>query len=128
MLTLTVDNHFEDWRTRARALLLACVSPNEVIWEEPGQSGLFTTEDSLPPPSKIQTPKVTREFLSLAETISYHNSHRKWALLYRTLWRLTLGGEAHLLKITTDPDILSLLRMRKEISRDIHKIDRKSVV
>ncbi|MDB4391065.1 TIGR03915 family putative DNA repair protein, partial [Akkermansiaceae bacterium] len=122
MLTLAVENHFEDWRAKARALLLACVSPDEVIWEEPGQCGLFPTGGSLPPPSKTQTPRVTREFLSLAETISYHNSHQKWALLYRTLWRLTLGGETHLLKITTDPDILNLLRMRKEISRDIHKM------
>ena len=41
MLTLAVENHFEDWRAKARALLLACVSPDKVIWEEPGQSGLF---------------------------------------------------------------------------------------
>ena len=100
MLTLTVENHFEDWRAKARTLLLAGVSPNEVIWEEPGQSGLFPTEYPLPPPRKSQTPIVTREFLSLAETISYHNSHQKWALLYRTLWRLTLGGETHLLKLS----------------------------
>ncbi|MDB4610444.1 hypothetical protein OAG99_00950 [Akkermansiaceae bacterium] len=43
MLTFAVENHFEDWRAKARALLLACVSPDEVIWEEPGQSGLFPT-------------------------------------------------------------------------------------
>jgi hypothetical protein len=41
MLTLTAENHFEDWRAKARTLLLAGVSPNEVIWEEPGQNGLF---------------------------------------------------------------------------------------
>jgi hypothetical protein len=82
----------------------------------------LSTGGGLPPPSKTQTPRVTREFLSLAETISYHNSHQKWTLLYRALWRLTLGGETHLLKITTDPDILNLVRMRKEISRDIHKM------
>ncbi|MDA7861346.1 hypothetical protein N9B03_09255, partial [Akkermansiaceae bacterium] len=62
MLTLAVENHFEDWRAKARALLLACVSPDKVIWEEPGQSGLFPTGGSLPPPSKTQTPRVTREF------------------------------------------------------------------
>ena len=122
MLTLTAENHFEDWRAKARTLLLAGVSPNEVIWEEPGQNGLFPSEFTLPPPKKNQPPIVSREFLLLAKTISYHNSYQKWALLYRTLWRLTLGGETHLLKITTDPDILSLLRMRKEISRDIHKM------
>ena len=122
MLTLTVENHFEDWRAKARTLLLAGVSPNEVIWEEPGQNGLFPSEFTLPPPKKNQPLIVSREFLLLAETISYHNSYQKWALLYRTLWRLTLGGETHLLKITTDPDILSLLRMRREISRDIHKM------
>jgi len=62
MLTLAVENHFEDWRAKARALLLACVSPDEVIWEEPGQSGLFPTGGSLPPPSKTQTPRVTESF------------------------------------------------------------------
>jgi DNA polymerase len=90
--------------------------------KSPGKVGSFPPGGGLPPPSKTQTPRVTREFLSLAETISYHNSHQKWTLLYRALWRLTLGGETHLLKITTDPDILNLVRMRKEISRDIHKM------
>ena len=122
MLTLTVEDHFEDWREKARALLLADLSPTEVIWAAPGESGLFATDDSLPPPRHASPPKVTREFLSLAETISHHRSPERWALLYRTLWRLTLGGETHLLKIGTDPDVSRLLRMRKEISRDIHKM------
>ena len=47
MLTLTAENHFEDWRAKARTLLLAGVSPNEVIWEEPGQNGLFPSEFTL---------------------------------------------------------------------------------
>ncbi|MEN8775373.1 MAG: UdgX family uracil-DNA binding protein [Akkermansiaceae bacterium] len=122
MLTFNVEDYFEDWREKARRLLLAGVSPNEIIWEEPGQSGLFANGDGFPPPRKIPAPKVTREFLALAETISYHHSNERWALLYRTLWRLTLGGESNLLKIATDPDISRLLRMRKEISRDIHKM------
>lgn len=122
MLTLTIKNHFEDWREKARALLLAGISPTEVIWEEPGQYGLFATNSPLPSPNNARVPKVTREFLSLAKTISYHSSPERWALLYRTLWRLTLNGETKLLKITTDPDISRLLRMRKEISRDIHKM------
>jgi DNA polymerase len=67
MLTLTAENHFEDWRAKARTLLLAGVSPNEVIWEEPGQNGLFPSEFTLPPPIKNQPPIVSREFLLLAE-------------------------------------------------------------
>ena len=122
MLTLTIEGHFEDWREKARTLLLAGLSPTEVMWEAPGQNGLFATDDSLPQPRLASPPKVTREFLSLAKTISHHRSPERWALLYRTLWRLTLGGETHLLRIGTDPDISRLLRMRKEISRDIHKM------
>ena len=122
MLTLTVENDFEDWREKARALLLAGISPARIIWEEPGQRGLFETDRPLPPPTTAPAPRVSREFLSLAETIAHHCSAERWALLYRTLWRLTLGGESNLLKRTTDPDVSRLFRMRKEISRDIHKM------
>lgn len=125
MVTLAIGNNFEDWRQKSRALLQAGILPGEIMWEEPGQSGLFADTDpgvSLSAKTKHAAPKVSREFFSLAKTILHHRSHERWALLYRALWRLTLGGEPRLLKVTTDSDTSRLLRMRKEISRDIHKM------
>ena len=53
--------------------------------------------------------------------MSHHRSASA-GLLYEVLWRLTLGGEADLLKRSTDSSVTWLGRMRKEIARDIHKM------
>lgn len=42
-------------------------------------------------------------------------------MLYRALWRLTLGTP-HLLQITTDDDVYSLTQMQKTVTRDVHKM------
>ncbi|MFT6861537.1 MAG: putative DNA metabolism protein [Akkermansiaceae bacterium] len=122
MHTLTIESGFPEWREKARALLQAKVEPREVIWEEPGQSGLFAPEEHPLPSARGSAPTVPRDFLSLAETIAHHRSPERWALLYETLWRLTWGRESKLLKIASDTTIARLQRMRKEIGRDVHKM------
>jgi DNA polymerase len=121
MLTLTIDSSFPEWRDKARALLQAQIPPQEIIWQEPGQASLFDTPSPIPPP-KTTPPSVPRDFLSLAQTIAHHRSPDRWALLYQTLWRLTHDREKNLLKISSDPTTARLQKMRKEISRDIHKM------
>ncbi|MGD1979887.1 MAG: UdgX family uracil-DNA binding protein [Akkermansiaceae bacterium] len=122
MITLPVKEGFDEWRKKARGLLQAGVEPSGVLWEESNQAGLFGDKEAdLPDPIR-EPPKVSKEFVSLAHTVSHHRSPERWGLLYQLLWRLTVGGEASLLKRATDQSVLRLQKMRKEIARDIHKM------
>ena len=51
-----------------------------------------------------------------------HKDPRRWSTLYRLLWRLTHGGERHLLSIPTDVDVRIVQGWCKAIGRDIHKM------
>jgi len=65
---------------------------------------------------------MSKEFLSLSESVACHRSNKQWALLYDVLWRITHDGERDLLKRYTDDTIIQLHQMQKEIRRDIHKM------
>ncbi len=122
MLSVAIDLSFEDWREKARGLLQAGIKPSEVLWESEGEAGLFGGGNAIIPPPVHAPPKVPKEFVSLAHTVSHHSSPDRWGLLYEVLWRMTQGGEASLLKRSTDPTVARLARMRKEIARDVHKM------
>ena len=123
MLTLAIEPEFEAWRSAAKQLLADRVSPDRVLWtDNRNEASLF--EDRLPttpaPPSiEVSVPKA---FLHLARSASAHLDPNRWSLMYRMLWRLTLGGERHLLAMATDPDVRKLQRMCKAVGRDIHKM------
>ncbi len=119
MHTVIIENGFDEWREQARKLLTSRVPPEEILWER--EAGLFSDEPPLPP-AQGETPTVPKEFLKLAHTVAHHASPSKWALLYLVLWRLTHGGERHLLKMASDLDLVKLAEMRKAIQRDIHKM------
>ncbi len=57
----------------------------------------------------------------MAERVSCHREARRWALLYRVLWRLT-HGEPRLLEIAVDPDMHALQQMDKAVRHDLHKM------
>ena len=50
-----------------------------------------------------------------------HATERKWALLYRVLWRLT-HGEPKLLDNPIDPDVLELSHLVKEVQKDAYRM------
>ncbi len=121
MHTAVIQPVFESWRERARELLAQRVSPDEVLWSDDAQEpALFATTTDAAPPSAV--PKVPAAFLDLARTVAAHTDARRWGVLYRVLWRLTHGGERHLLAIPTDRDVRQLEQWRKAISREIHKM------
>jgi hypothetical protein len=49
--------------------------------------------------------KVPADFLRLAANVCAHTDERRFAILYRLLHRLTLGGEKHLLAMPSDRDM-----------------------
>ena len=121
MRTAAIQPVFEDWRDQARALLALRVPPGEVLWSDaPTEPGLFAPVENLAPGSPA--PKVPAAFLGLARTVAAHTDPRRWGALYRVLWRLTHGGERHLLAVATDPEIRQLQLWAKAIGRDIHKM------
>lgn len=128
--SITIDPDFRSWRERARSLLAAGVEPGDVYWSDAstGQPELFG--GSAPPVSprvaekgREESPiRVSPAFLSLAETVACHSDPKRWALLYRILWRMTLGGERHLLVVATDADVRCAMNRAKEVGRDLHKM------
>lgn len=121
MRTVLIQPSFEAWRERARELLALRVPPEEVLWSEDGEDpGLFGLMDDAAPRGAV--PKVPGAFLDLARRVAAHTDARRWAALYRVLWRLTHGGERHLLSVPTDRDVQQLQQWQRHIGRDIHKM------
>lgn len=124
MRTVFIEPEFEAWRAAARALLAQRVAPDEVLWADDAQeAALFVREE----PAALAVPgaqaiKVPPAFLDLARSAAAHSDARRWAMLYRVLWRLTVGGERHLLSMPTDRDVRQLQDWCKAVRRDIHKM------
>jgi DNA polymerase len=111
---------FAAWRQAARGLLGAGVPPEQAEWRVAGDApGLFAAD--APPPAAASPFQVPRAFVELAEIAIRHADAERFALLYRTLWRLTHGEHA-LMQLATDPDILRLTAMAKAVKRDAHKM------
>lgn len=107
---------FQEWRNVARGLIEAKTSPTQVQWNEDSLFG------EAPATSGRTSLKVPPDFLKLAEEVACHADEIRWSLLYRILWRLTHGGENHLLKIASDPDVSKAMTMAKNVRREIHKM------
>lgn len=122
MQTVFLEPTFEAWREQSRALLAAGQHPDEVIWAERGADNSLFPECAVIPPSPGLVPKVSSAFLDIARTAAAHTDPQRWTVLYRVLWRLTCGGERHLLSIPTDRDVRTLQNWCKAIGRDIHKM------
>ncbi|KLU04122.1 Uracil-DNA glycosylase, putative family 6 [Rhodopirellula islandica] len=135
MLPTNCVETFKQWRNEARRLIAMGARPVDVHWQtDPDQLSLFeevpSGSDSGTPPSKTTDQQsdsassamtVPRSFLGLAENVACHRDAGRWALLYRTLWRI-LHEQRELLKITTDDDVYELTQMQKAVTRDVHKM------
>ena len=122
MRQITFLPSFSEWQKFARQALAGDVEPGSVVWEElhGGQPALGMFDEPVEP-APASAFRVPRAFVELARRVACHRNPERWALLYRTLWRLT-HGEPHLLEIAVDPDVHLLQRMDKAIRRDVHKM------
>ncbi|QJE97538.1 UdgX family uracil-DNA binding protein [Luteolibacter luteus] len=111
---------FDTWRSAARRLIGEGVPPTEVLWESDGMGSLFGDEEAGAP----ETIKlvVSPAFIELARAVSCHADGRRWALLYRILWRIAKLGERSLLEIASDRDVAQARMMAKNVRREIHKM------
>lgn len=120
-IRLTSPTDLDEWRARARELLLAAVPPESTTWTVGEEMGLFAVEPLAAPPNAGPPPSVPREFLGLAEAVLCHRDPQRFALLYRMLWRLA-HGERDLLERRTDDDVLRAINAVKSVRRDSHKM------
>ena len=123
MRTILIKPEYEAWRTAARGLLAQQVSPDKVLWtDDPQEASLFIGEDVVAKKPAAEAIKVPSAFMDMAKSAAAHTDAKRWALLYRVLWRLTLGGERHLLSMATDRDVRQMQDWCKAVGRDIHKM------
>ncbi len=108
------------WRASARALALADVAPEDVVWSVRSASDLFAEpeEEAVAPTGSFTVP---RALVSLAETVIQANDPERFALLYRLIWRAH-RGEKHVLEMTTDPEVQRTQRLAQAVRRDTHKM------
>jgi probable DNA metabolism protein len=112
---------FDLWRAEARGFLSQNRAPANVYWQiEGGQQGLFGKDDVLDNTGTLKDIRISKDFVSLARTVSCHSDESRWQLLYTALWRLT-HGEKHLLALSNDPLVRALNVMEKQVRRDAHK-------
>jgi len=116
MRSVDPGKNFQTWREAAKGLLAEGVPPEEILWEK--EAGLF---GSVAPVGKGAM-KVPKEFVDLAQTVACHNDPSRWALLYRILWRIDKNGERNLCSISSDTDVSKAMLLRKNVSREIHKM------
>jgi DNA polymerase len=97
------------------------VPPGDILWSDDAREApLFATDEAASPSGP--SPRVPAAFLDIARSAAAHADPRRWGLLYQLLWRMTHGGEKHLLGIPTDPDVRQVQQWCKAVGRDIHKM------
>lgn len=111
----------------ARRLLVQGVPPEALIWScedegtlwgaEPEGDALAAAEAPQPPASLVRVPPA---FVALCERVLLHREPRRFALMYRLLWRLT--HEPRLRGDPLDPDWRLAEGMARAVDRDIHKM------
>ena len=123
MIAAVIEPTFAAWRTKARELLQRGAEPSDVVWTDASQSPPLLMEEPAKYDAQPSTNvKVPSEFLSLAASVCAHTDAQRWSILYRLLYRLTIGGERHLLAMPTDPDTHRCQAWAKAVGRDIHKM------
>jgi DNA polymerase len=118
MIQISIENNFASWRTAARKFLQAEIAPDEILWTNETQNGLFKDDLTVKETGKIT--KVPADFLRIAESVACFDDFCKWSLLYRLLFRLVYENR-NLLAIESDDDVRRALLMEKAVARDIHK-------
>ncbi|WIJ26113.1 UdgX family uracil-DNA binding protein [Devosia sp. RR2S18] len=114
-------NDFDEWRGKARQLLAAGLSPENVAWRIPGEAnGLFEGGDAMLPEAAGPIGSVPRQFIELAQTAINHADPARFDLLYRVLWRLQEVPQ--LLLNAADKDNSTLTLMASAVRRDSHKM------
>ena len=115
---------FEEWRTHARTLFSSGIPPEAVLWRTGAENDLFSmmADPKEPSPPETASPGllVPRQFPDLAESALHHSNPSCPSLLYRLLFRMQ--SERKLLAVMTDPDVISVRAMVRDVHNDCHRM------
>jgi uracil-DNA glycosylase len=117
VIRLAHATDWEGWRTAARALRMAAVPPERVVWSVDG-GDLFDGGGA--PEARPGRFNVPRAFVELGREVIHNRAGDRFDLLYRILWRL--AAEPDLLKVPTDPDVLRAEAYRRQVGTAVHKM------
>ena len=119
MIIVPLDRSWNDWRTKARQLLLQKVLPQNIHWK--CEEFEFAFGEEFVPEVINSAFTLPREFVETAVVVSTYRDDTTWDLMYRIAWRL-LYEDRKLLQITIDPEVREFMARRHSVSRDIHKM------
>jgi probable DNA metabolism protein len=107
---------FEEWRNRARPLLVAGVRPDDAF------AAIAEARDapvvSLAPAAQLTLPAA---LMRLLDSISCFRAAGRYELMYRLAWRTSFENP-RLLEDAADPDVRNATLMDAAIRRDVHKM------
>ncbi len=112
---------FAHWRVVSRRLASAGIHPSAVHMVPYGHQELLFSCDINDLPSNSVVLRVPKEFIELAQQISYHSDISRWNLLYHALWEQTHEAP-HFLSLETNAVVYKLRTMEKQVRRDCHKM------
>ena len=107
---------FDQWRKRARPLLIAGVKPEAACpaIAEAGDSGTASVAAT----SNLTLPAA---LMRLLDSVSCVRAAGRYELMYRLAWR-TLFENPKLLEDAADPDVRNATLMDAAVRRDVHKM------
>lgn len=117
-VTLPAPDDFDAWRDAARALVLADVRPEDVVWQVGASNDLFASAEPLP--AATGSLSVPRAFIDLARSAICHRNPERFALLYTLLHRMQ--GQRALIDDHADPLVRRVEELAKNVRRDVHKM------
>lgn len=127
MLSRTIElagpTDLAGFRLAARQLLAGQVPPEAVTWTlaYAPDGDLFAQDTPAPAqPTPCPPPQVPAFFPPLCQTAILHREPRRFALMYRLLWRLQ--HQPQLRHDTLDPDRSALEDLARVVRRDMHKM------
>lgn len=122
VIRMQSPNDFAEWRSKARQLLAAGLSPEQVEWRMMDDAAsLLDSDDALDLPAATQpVGSVPRQFLDLAEQAICHTDPARFSVLYQLLWALQADSQL-LADATLDANSL-LTKRASAVRRDSHKM------
>jgi DNA polymerase len=118
---------FDFWRQYARQGLSDRIEPQNLIWgDNKGDQtdNLFGDDYNHLVLNGLnhKTFNIPKDFIAMAQiAILYKDKVQSHNLLYRMIWRIVYKNK-NLMKMTTDDDVLALIKMVKAVRRDAYKI------
>ncbi len=118
-VSLAHEADWEGWRRATRALVLADVAADQIVWSVGGGADLFAEPAPLPPAQG--TFNIHRSLVELAKTAIQAREPERFAWLYRLVLRAH-RGERRILENVSDPEVDRVQRLGQAVSRDAHKM------